>query len=475
MKRIAVLIIFSLFFFKSFSQRTYFLYLQSENRQPFSVKMNDAVFGSSASGYLVLPNLREDSTYLFSIGFPENQSGEQRFSCNVNRRDHGYTLKNFGEKGWGLVDMQTASVQMAIQDEKPKMVPSSEVSAFTNLLSKAADDSTLKQTIVLPKEEPAKPEVVSSVAQTGVRDSKTVPQPSNQQAKQNTQIKQEQSDALVNKNVVSKENKQPVNNPSANDASGLNKIPDPLTDKNVAGQQQKPDSNGLIKKEDTNSTLNNTSVSKEDKQIVNTSASKTIASDNTVSMTTEKPSISDDGFVRTQIIKRSESSTTEGVGLTFLDIYPDGKQDTVRLLIPPGKEIKLIDEPKPVQTQQNSNTTIVPANGNSQSAPANSITVAKNNCRESASDEDFFRLRKKMAAQDSDDGMVNEAKKVFKVKCFSTEQIKNLSALFLTSGGKYLFFDAAYSRVTDLENFPSLQNELKETYYINRFKAMLGN
>ena len=52
-------------------------------------------------------------------------------------------------------------------------------------------------------------------------------------------------------------------------------------------------------------------------------------------------------------------------------------------------------------------------------------------------------------------------------------QIKNLSTLFLNDSGKYRFFDLAYGYVSDAEKFSSLQAELKEEYYINRFKAML--
>jgi len=69
---------------------------------------------------------------------------------------------------------------------------------------------------------------------------------------------------------------------------------------------------------------------------------------------------------------------------------------------------------------------------------------------------------------------VASAKKTFKTKCFTTEQIKNLGALFLTSSGKYQFFDAAYLHVTDPENFSSLESEIKDDYYLKRFKALIG-
>ena len=100
---------------------------------------------------------------------------------------------------------------------------------------------------------------------------------------------------------------------------------------------------------------------------------------------------------------------------------------------------------------------------------------AKNNCLKIAVENDFLTLRKNMASKKDDDAMVNEAKKYFKTRCFTTSQIKNLSVLFLNDAGKYKFFDAAYNYASDTGNFGSLQSELKDEYYINRFKAMLRN
>lgn len=68
--------------------------------------------------------------------------------------------------------------------------------------------------------------------------------------------------------------------------------------------------------------------------------------------------------------------------------------------------------------------------------------------------------------------MILEAAKIFKTKCFTSLQLKNLSALFLNDAGKYNFFDIAYKYVLDAENFTSLQSELKDQYYIDKFKAM---
>ncbi|HNG64489.1 MAG TPA: hypothetical protein PLK54_12075 [Ferruginibacter sp.] len=57
--------------------------------------------------------------------------------------------------------------------------------------------------------------------------------------------------------------------------------------------------------------------------------------------------------------------------------------------------------------------------------------------------------------------------------CYSTEQIRNLGSLFLTDEGKYKLYVAAYPFVADLDLFGTLGSELKDAYYISRFRAML--
>ena len=61
--------------------------------------------------------------------------------------------------------------------------------------------------------------------------------------------------------------------------------------------------------------------------------------------------------------------------------------------------------------------------------------------------------------------MISEAKKYFKVKCFTSAQIKNLSTLFLNDEGKYKFFDAAYKYVSDAENFKFATIRVEREYY----------
>jgi hypothetical protein len=101
------------------------------------------------------------------------------------------------------------------------------------------------------------------------------------------------------------------------------------------------------------------------------------------------------------------------------------------------------------------------------------LQVINSDCRSFATEDDFYKLRKKMTAEDSDEAMIAVAKKAFRTKCYSTEQVKNLGVLFLKDEARYQFFDVAYPFVHDTYNFSTLEQQLTDEYYRNRFRAMI--
>lgn len=86
----------------AFSQRVYFIYLESEQAQPFFVKMGEQVYSSTSSGYLILSKLK-DSIYNFTLGFPQEKYPEQSFKVEVRAKDKGFLLKKFWRQGLGIV------------------------------------------------------------------------------------------------------------------------------------------------------------------------------------------------------------------------------------------------------------------------------------------------------------------------------------------------------------------------------------
>ena len=134
------------------------------------------------------------------------------------------------------------------------------------------------------------------------------------------------------------------------------------------------------------------------------------------------------------------------------------------------------DDKKPAETIATKENTIKeaakPVETNTAAAP---LQMINSDCKTVATDDDFLKTRKKMTAQKSDDDMVNAAKKLFKQKCYSTAQVKNLSVLFLKDEGKYKFFDAVYPFVYDSREFKLLESQLSDEYYISRFRSMIRN
>lgn len=380
-----------------FSQKLYFMYLQTEPQQAFFVKMNDKVHSSSASGYLILSRLR-DTIYTISIGFPQSKWPEQKYSINIKGKDRGYLLKNTADKGWVLFDIETMTIQPAQTDNNAKAkTESKDVSAFTEILSKAANDPSLKERPVM-----AQPAVV-------------------------------------------KEDKKPATE------QAVLKTEQPVVEKKDKTEQPLGE-----KKEEVKTIINDQPAAKKEEAVNNNPPEQ---------------------YKRSVVTRKSESITPEGLHLVFVDDYGNGKRDTIRIIIPePKKAVAVTKEPKKEEKKFLDITTEDTLKEKKPAVEANEPKIApvsKSNCIAVAAESDFLRLRKKMAAATRDDEMVDEARKYFKIKCFTVLQVKNISVLFLNDSGKYKFFDAAYEHVSDPDNFSSLGAELKDEYYVNRFKAML--
>ncbi len=408
MKRILLIFCFAMVASLLNAQRIYFIYLQTDNGNPFFIRINDRLYNSTSPGYLIVPGLI-DSTYNLKIGFP-GQDRDFDFTAAINKKDHGYLIKNFGDKGWGLFDLQSLNIQMSSSASKSTFHSDerggSAVNAFTDMLSKAADDPTLKQNPVFAKEEGEKPQVTEAV------------------------VKEEKKPETISTAIDNSKAEQMTNNKPA-DA---------------------------------------------DKSLVEEKAANEI------------PEV----YKRSLVKKISGTASSEGFESVFTDQYPDGETDTVRILIPVDENKSVAStEEKPVEQNEtrkfldfSSDTTRIvnsskpgekktPLQEEAENDKPVSSVEKRNDCKAIAANDDFLKLRRKMAGKSDDDGMIDEAKKYYRTKCFTTEQIRHLSSLFLSNAGKYNFFNASYNHASDMESFSSLQSELNDEMYINRFKALL--
>lgn len=371
------------------AQQNHFVYIQTDNKQPFYIKMNSQLFSSSSTGYIVIPKLQNGS-YSLNIGFPKNEWPQQTIPLNIDNDDMGFMLKNFGDKGWGLFNMETLNVTMAAAPGTVTSIVQNKTDAFSNTLADVVNTPSIKQ---------EKKEVI--------KETPAIP--------------------VVEKAVV------PINLISTTIDN---------TGRSVTYIDKSDNSSDTIK-----IFIPYTSIKKEVKEPVAVNA-----------VAASVP-------IKEEQVKNSDDSKSNA---KFLDIeLPNpNKKDT-------AKAVPSIVKENPAQTElipqatRTSDVTDQPKSDIIKSAAINS------DCKSQANDNDFLKLRKRMAAEDNDDDMIAVARKTFKSTCFSTVQIKNLSVLFLKDDGRYKFFDAAYPFVYDTQNFSSLQQLLTDPYFIDRFKAMI--
>jgi len=495
------------------AQQNHFVYVQTENKQPFYVKLEKKILSSSASGYLIIPKL-QDGNYIFTVGFPKNEWPEQNVTCTVNKKDAGYLLKNFGDKGWGLFNLQTMEVIMpgpiAVDNKTAGDVDKQDI--FSNILSDVVNDPSIvkrieekpeiKDTVKLVENDIKKEDSVKTIAAVTEKPeaNKTIEEKPVVKKEEPVVEKPEANKMVEEKPVVKKEDpvKEPVKEKetvalpaqikklfSVISSEGTDMvyadisngqadtirlfIPSEKKDEVVQPEKKIEAPIEATKKEEPQKTTTKTEEIKKEEEKKDTGLQ---AENKTVAPVIETPQKEEPqkATVKKEDSKKENAKKEETNAPKFIDIeLPNpnaGKKDTV------AKQVTAVpvEEKKPAIKEEVEK----PKDGDEKpKADISKRVIANSDCKNFASDEDFLKLRKKMAAADNDDEMLTMAKKVFKSKCFTTEQVKNLSVLFLKDEGKYKFFDLAYPFVSDSYNFATLEGQLTDNYFISRFKAMI--
>jgi hypothetical protein len=482
--------------------------------------MGEKVYSSTASGYVILPKLK-DSTYSLYLGQPGSQVKELRFTVSINNADHGFLLKNF-QNEWGLFDLQSMAVINPTPSTSGVMYDSNSVKSdrFTRLLAKAVNDSTLLMEPVMAKAEPRETKKEEKEKKAAKDKDEAVAK-----ASEDDSVKE---DVAVNMPVTES---APVATSSAADSNAVKETTNKETSGNdsvvkaeaVAARQTITPKETVVPQEtsapaDTVATID-TALSKDTFSVKETAVSDQAASDEATApkdAVVQNDQKADTGeinagtpeqteFKRSVVKKYAESSNFQGFGLTFVDTW-EGVTDTIRLVIP-----NIVDASSLVKTEQlkadnqaktgnkvpdqvmretltsNDNKTLTPVVLNETSnsdvtkekdsiqTTVTKEVVAPANCKDEASNSDFLELRKNMASKDRGEEMLDEARKAFKERCYTTEQIRKLSVLFYTQEGKFLFFKDAKPFVSDKDRFSTLLFEFHDNAYQERFKSLLEN
>ena len=471
------------FSYSSTAQINHFIYLQTENKQPFYVKFNKKIISSSASGFMIIPKL-QPGNYELAIGFPKSEWGEQHFTGSVKNEDVGYLVKNFGEKGWGLFNIQSLQVVMAEQkNPNATIVKVDKTDEFSNLLSNVVNDPTIlkkemekKADIKADTSAPQSPNerildqatIQKTVSVTNIGATGKAINDENIVEEKIKKIQEKNKEAGVSIVYVDK-GKDQVDTVSIyipkDSISLIADIPKELQEKNekLPVAEFTKDDQSLAVIAETPYTKRK-SLEKEATKHMDNGADSVHNSGNTPS----KNELIDSGAT---IIQSKEKQATETP--SQLTNQNDEKFLSIEFSPTDGTQSKKKDE---LVINKRLNTEIAKKDIAADSASVNSkssVLMINSDCIANASNEDFLKLRKKMASAKTDDIMLDIGKKVFKTKCFSSDQVKNLGVLFLKESGRYAFFDMAYQFVWDTHNYSFLEDQLSEPYYKSRFKAMI--
>lgn len=439
----------------------HFIYIQAKNKKPFYVILNRKVFSSSSIGYLIIPKL-QDGKYDLRIGFPKQDAPEQNYSCTISGSDIGFSLQKDNEGDLGLLNLQSKTFlaskgSTTLEDQY----------AAGNTPEKAAVNN--RENIVKTKPVKASPDN----AAFGQMLSGAINDPTLNKQAENTQTENTQTTTLPKESqkatapvVVAEVNNQAQANVATDAAQG-----------NVSASDLQDDSQtyGVIKSNeqmtnqgtqmtfvlfnshstDTVSVLIPQSV-RPDKQV---GASETVA-------TPSKKSFNDNSlalFSNTNGMAVEEQDVpVKKRKKKFVDISSNQSADNSN-----AGSAKTVDNPFYNQSASKTDTASV----EEANTPNNVATTSS--CDNPLSDKDFSRMQKKMVAKSNDDEMIAIVDKYINGKCITTQQVKQLGGLFLSDAGRFALFQDAYAHVSDKDNYASLQGQLLDQYFKNRFLKML--
>lgn len=458
------------------AQQNRYIYIQTDNKQPFYAKLQNKIYSSTATGYLIIPRVK-DGSHQILIGYPNSTNPEKNFECKVEGKDLGFTLKDIPAQG-GLVLFNLQSFAIIKATEPPTAIkkennPDStnativantgKSDVFGEMLSNATGDTSLKVTPILEKTDSAAVFVKNdpiAIAKDSMKHE--VPPIKKEEVVQNPiavntnpivvgEEKKEEKPA-INSELTNTKNDSPVvyketikKKIQIESANGVDLVfenttaPEKTETIRIFIPKEKVEEAPIVVKTETQQ---EPVVKKEEVKVPPINEEVMMKKDTTIAPVKKEEMVT----VPAEIKLKKDTQAVDNNALVF--VLGDTKKDTTAVV--------------------SNNTPVVKEETTKPGA------VTNKNCLGVASDDDFFKLRKQMVAEDNTDEMVLIAKKFMRTKCFSTQQIKNLCGLFLTDADRYQFMDAAYNYVHDRDNFPVLQTQLVDPYFVNRFKAMIS-
>lgn len=527
-KKIAYALSFLLFTTALKAQdQQYYVYIQNEKPQPFYVKYNGKLLSSSDRGYIILAKLDAGTTPI-TIGFPKNEGPEQEFKIKLaGKNDQGYLLKAEGDKGYALYNLQTFRVTKN-DTEAPQ-----ETTATDNTPAPAAEEDTAKKAMmaslqkdletsfadkaqvngphktatdtapakksdnpfsaaldkVVSDDRPAdvpvtQPTTTAPVAGTVVDPPSTEGEGGSRKSKKKRKEKEPltaEEQAILG-DVIAEEHKEAAAvAATTGDASGTQPVEEPARKPRKA-KKKNGNPEFIEFGEDAAKTTT----------VPDAASAAAAASTSTLPVTTAITSTGDNNTDNKSSAKkdRKRKRVADYLGepehpnniITDSSGYGVGTQPE-RLT---WKERRKKEREAARLQEANTGANTQPATGIPAATPAaegdpskenekksNALKMVNSDCANVMDDATYRKVLRRFVAAKDDDGMIDAFRKNTKNYCLETAQIKSLVQLLSTDENRYKLLDLAYPKAYDSEQFSSLSSLLTDSYYQNRFKAMV--
>jgi len=484
------LVVVLMFMAGSSRAQGYFVFIQADNNQPFYVRVGEQVYPSSAGGHLILSQLK-DSTYSLTIGFPGQAALERRYVVAIRQKDLEFRLKDQGERGWGLYDEQAREIRTPEPGDKgveaaPPGLKKDD--AFSRLMAGVVQDTAvLYSTYAMeePKADSAGGVKGDSAGMRGAAGPVSGGGAAPGSAAAAAGVTAGTTPGGVASGVTTGNAVSGVTTGIGIDT--LVRAPEivaPVRDSSKVGGSE-----AVLPGGDTT------------RGVADSGAAAAVPPVSGTTKAVNRPK---------GVVKLSERKLTRSVRLSFADRSAGKKADTIVIFIPVDTSVVARGTIKPLRGVDSGRVATPKAHGpnpdspllgqaqNTASAhgvvsmpeatrprPADSprksssetkstIPFVNSDCHNYATDFDVDKLRLKLLEISKDEDRIVAARKVFKTRCFATRQIRALSEVFTSDGGKYRFFEAAYPFCSDSQ-FSELGALLTDPVYSGKFRAMVAH
>lgn len=154
MKFMRILLGFILLSFCSKGQSNHFVYIQTDNKQPFYIKFQDQIISSSDAGYVIIPAL-PDGAYQLVIGFPKNQAAPIAVPIVIKGNDQGYLIQKNIDNQLELINFQTLEIATPIRDSSSSTIIYETITdEFSSVLAAATNTALTRKQKSIRKETP---------------------------------------------------------------------------------------------------------------------------------------------------------------------------------------------------------------------------------------------------------------------------------------------------------------------------------